>query len=82
MSLRILKSNIQVVHFLSRIASKDVVVLPKSVTPARIKSNKSPIALSPEDLELLDKLAGEGGKQSRFIKPNWGKKVSIKTFSI
>lgn len=60
---------------LPRIAAKDIVVLPKSITPARIKTNRLPAELKPEEVAQLDKLAGEGGKQQRFIKPPWGKKV-------
>lgn len=54
---------------------KDIVVLPKSVTPERIKTNRAPAELTPEEIAQLDKLAGEGGKQYRFIKPAWGRKV-------
>lgn len=37
--------------------------------------------LTPEEVAQLDKLAGEGGKQCRFIKPAWGRKVrALPTF--
>lgn len=51
--------------------NRGVVVLPKSVTPARIESNLKTIKLDEEDMNKLDKLA-EGGKQTRFTAPPWG----------
>ncbi|ODN81754.1 hypothetical protein L202_02139 [Cryptococcus amylolentus CBS 6039] len=51
--------------------NRGVVVLPKSVTPARIESNLKTVKLDEEDLARLDKIA-EGGKQKRFTAPPWG----------
>jgi glycerol 2-dehydrogenase (NADP+) len=56
--------------------SKDIVVLPKSVTPTRIASNmKGAITaarkLDRSDMEKLDGVAASG-KQKRFIMPPWG----------
>ncbi|KAJ7663566.1 NADP-dependent oxidoreductase domain-containing protein [Mycena rosella] len=55
--------------------AKDIVTLPKSVTPSRIASNTTgPLAalakLQPADIEALDGLAA-AGKQKRFIMPPW-----------
>ncbi|KAJ7655910.1 NADP-dependent oxidoreductase domain-containing protein [Mycena rosella] len=55
--------------------AKDIVTLPKSVTPSRIASNATgPLAalakLQPADIEALDGLAA-AGKQKRFIMPPW-----------
>ncbi|KAJ7191926.1 Aldo/keto reductase [Mycena pura] len=55
--------------------AKDVISLPKSVTPARIKANATgPIdamqKLQPDDIAALDALAA-AGKQKRFIMPPW-----------
>lgn len=51
--------------------NKGVVVLPKSVTEKRISSNKEVIALSKEDLEVLDGMAANG-KAKRLNMPRWG----------
>ncbi|KDQ52165.1 hypothetical protein JAAARDRAFT_40515 [Jaapia argillacea MUCL 33604] len=61
---------------LGYLLAKGMVVLPKSVTPARIASNfKGAIAalekLDQADVERLDGVA-PGGKQKRFITPPWG----------
>ncbi|CAK5284906.1 unnamed protein product [Mycena citricolor] len=55
--------------------AKDIITLPKSVTPSRIAANAAgPIAalgkLSKEEIERLDGLAA-AGKQKRFIMPPW-----------
>jgi glycerol 2-dehydrogenase (NADP+) len=69
-------------HFLSHVVyenpflvAKDIIALPKSVTPSRIASNvNGPVAalakLQPADIEVLDGLAA-AGKQKRFIMPPW-----------
>jgi glycerol 2-dehydrogenase (NADP+) len=51
--------------------SKGIVVLPKSVSPARIASNLQTVVISDEDLSRLETLASEG-KKHRTNKPNWG----------
>ncbi|KAH7909604.1 NADP-dependent oxidoreductase domain-containing protein [Hygrophoropsis aurantiaca] len=61
---------------LGYLLAKDVVVLPKSVTPARIASNFTGALaalqkLTPADVALLDGVAA-GGKQKRLIMPPWG----------
>lgn len=50
--------------------AKGHIVLPKSVTPARIESNLKAAALDASDVEKLDSLAASG-KQQRFVKPAW-----------
>ncbi|KAJ7767802.1 Aldo/keto reductase [Mycena metata] len=55
--------------------AKDIVTLPKSVTPSRIAANVSGglaalAKLQPADIEKLDGLAASG-KQKRFIMPPW-----------
>lgn len=60
---------------LGYLLAKDIVVLPKSVTPGRVASNYTgSIAalekLDASDIKTLDGLAA-GGKQKRFITPPW-----------
>ncbi|KAF8997112.1 NADP-dependent oxidoreductase domain-containing protein [Cyathus striatus] len=60
---------------LGYLVAKGVVVLPKSVTPARIASNLTGAVaaskkLDSDDIKKLDGLAAEG-KQKRFITPPW-----------
>ncbi|GAA6027136.1 hypothetical protein JCM8097_002421 [Rhodosporidiobolus ruineniae] len=50
--------------------ARDVVVLPKSVTPKRIEDNFKIIQLDQEDLDVLNGLHKTKGK--RFIQPDWG----------
>lgn len=52
-------------------AGKGVVALPKSVSEKRISSNKEIIALSCEELAVLDGLATKG-KAKRINTPLWG----------
>ncbi|KAJ6532960.1 Aldo/keto reductase [Mycena capillaripes] len=57
------------------LVAKDIITLPKSVTPSRIASNVNGglaalAKLQPADLEALDGLAA-AGKQKRFIMPPW-----------
>ncbi|CCM02169.1 uncharacterized protein FIBRA_04247 [Fibroporia radiculosa] len=61
---------------LGYLMAKNIVILPKSVTPARIISNyKGALAagskLTKEDIEQLDGVAASG-KQKRLIMPPWG----------
>ncbi|EPQ50913.1 Aldo/keto reductase [Gloeophyllum trabeum ATCC 11539] len=60
---------------LGYLIAKGIVALPKSVTPARIKSNfdgavRAASKLTKEDIAKLDAVA-PGGKQKRFIAPPW-----------
>ncbi|EKM75323.1 hypothetical protein AGABI1DRAFT_116442 [Agaricus bisporus var. burnettii JB137-S8] len=60
---------------LGYLLAKEMVVLPKSVTPSRITSNLSGAiraleTLTKADVERLDGLAA-AGKQNRFITPPW-----------
>jgi len=60
---------------LGYLLAKGIVILPKSVTPARIATNskgalEAQKKLSKGDLEKLDGVA-PGGKQRRFITPPW-----------
>ncbi|SCV74349.1 BQ2448_6781 [Microbotryum intermedium] len=50
--------------------ARNVVVLPKSVTPKRIIDNFQLVKLSSEDLDTLNNMHKTKGK--RFIKPDWG----------
>ncbi|KAN0084071.1 NADP-dependent oxidoreductase domain containing protein [Tylopilus felleus] len=61
---------------LGYLLAKNVVVLPKSVTPARIEANLGGALaaynkLNPDDVVKLDGVAANG-KQRRFIMPPWG----------
>ncbi|KZT04531.1 Aldo/keto reductase [Laetiporus sulphureus 93-53] len=61
---------------LGYLVAKDIVTLPKSVTPARIASNyrgalTAAAKLTKEDIEALDGVAA-AGKQKRMIAPPWG----------
>ncbi|KAH7903916.1 NADP-dependent oxidoreductase domain-containing protein [Hygrophoropsis aurantiaca] len=61
---------------LGYLLAKDIVVVPKSVTPARIESNFTGALaalqkLTPEDIAVLDGVAA-GGKQKRLIVAPWG----------
>ncbi|KAG2048214.1 Aldo/keto reductase [Suillus hirtellus] len=61
---------------LGYLLKKDIVVLPKSMSPSRIESNLTGALeayklLTPEDVKILDGVAA-GGKQKRFITPPWG----------
>ncbi|TQS33227.1 hypothetical protein Golomagni_06435, partial [Golovinomyces magnicellulatus] len=51
--------------------NKGSIVLPKSITPARIEENLHVISLSEDDLSLLDAQAANG-KQKRVNTPSWG----------
>ena len=50
---------------------RDIVVLPKSVTPARIKTNLELIDIDESDMLVLDNMAAEG-KQQRVNTPAFG----------
>ena len=50
-----------------------MIVLPKSVTPARIEKNIKVVKLDEEDMKTLNGL----NKGQRFVKPDWGKDVHL-----
>jgi glycerol 2-dehydrogenase (NADP+) len=50
--------------------NRGTVVLPKSVTPSRIESNRKVVSLDKEDMATLDQMAS-GGRQHRFNTPAW-----------
>ncbi|KAI7465255.1 Aldo/keto reductase [Hortaea werneckii] len=52
--------------------NQGVVVLPKSVTEARITQNRNVIKFEKEDLVMLDSLASQEGKAKRLNTPLWG----------
>ncbi|RMY53799.1 hypothetical protein D0865_05064 [Hortaea werneckii] len=52
--------------------NQGVVVLPKSVTEARITQNRHVIKFEEEDLVMLDSLASQEGKAKRLNTPLWG----------
>lgn len=51
--------------------NRGCIVLPKSVTKARITSNLEVITLTDEDMAVLDSMAANG-KQQRVNTPLWG----------
>lgn len=51
--------------------NRGCIVLPKSVTPARIEQNLSAVVLSEADVAALDSMAAKG-KQQRVNTPLWG----------
>ena len=53
------------------LVARGVVVIPKSVTPARIKENFTTIALSEDEIAVLSGFAEKNGTK-RFINPPWG----------
>lgn len=66
------------------LVAKDVVILPKSVTPARIEANLTGALaaynkLVADDVEKLDGVAANG-KQKRLIMPAWGESYSLRKY--
>lgn len=51
--------------------NRGCIVLPKSVTASRIEANLKAIALSKEDMGILEGMAA-AGKQQRVNTPLWG----------
>ncbi|EJS41723.1 gcy1p [Saccharomyces arboricola H-6] len=51
-------------------AQRGYVVLPKSVNPDRIKTNRNVFTLSDEDFEAINNIAKEEGEK-RVVHPNW-----------
>ncbi|KAJ9115510.1 hypothetical protein QFC22_005268 [Naganishia vaughanmartiniae] len=66
---------------LSYLVNRDIVVLPKSVSPTRIASNLNIIDLSKEDIETLNQL-GHGDKQKRYCNPPWGVDLKFKGWKV
>jgi glycerol 2-dehydrogenase (NADP+) len=54
-----------------------VVVLPKSVTPSRIKQNFDVIDLSEDEISTLSTFVEKSGGPRRFINPAWGKNLGF-----
>jgi hypothetical protein len=52
--------------------ARGIIVLPKSVTPSRIKENFDIIPLSNEEIEALSTYASTHGGPKRLIDPPWG----------
>ena len=50
--------------------NRGTVVLPKSVTPSRIESNRKVVSLDKDEMAVLDQMAS-GGQQHRFNTPAW-----------
>lgn len=55
------------------LVERGIIVLPKSVTPARIEKNIKLVKLDEEDMKSLNGL----NKGHRFVKPDWGKDVHL-----
>jgi len=55
------------------LVARGVCVLPKSVTPSRIKENFTTVELTEEDIAILEGFAEKNGGERRFIDPPWGK---------
>ncbi|KAI0765933.1 Aldo/keto reductase [Trametes elegans] len=71
---------------LGYLVAKDIVTLPKSVTPARIKSNidgalAAAKKLTKEDIAKLDGVAASG-KQLRQIQPPWGVELGFENWPV
>lgn len=53
--------------------SRNVIVLPKSVTPARIEKNFKLVKLDEDDMKTLQSL----NQDKRLIKPDWGTQIKM-----
>ncbi|EIM21377.1 2-methylbutyraldehyde reductase [Wallemia mellicola CBS 633.66] len=51
--------------------NRGVIVLPKSVTPARIAANAQLIDLTPEEINTIETME-DRGKKLRVVSPDWG----------
>ena len=60
------------------LVARGVCVLPKSVTPSRIKENFQIVPLSQEDKQVLENFAENHGGPKRFINPAWGRSLGEK----
>jgi hypothetical protein len=64
--------------FLSwHVVARGAIVLPKSVTPHRIKENFSVVELSKEDISALEEFAEKNGGPRRLIDPPWGRDLGF-----
>ena len=62
--------------------NRGCIVLPKSVTAARIEQNLEVVSISKEDMAVLDSMAATG-KQQRVNTPLWGHDlVSFTIFTV
>jgi glycerol 2-dehydrogenase (NADP+) len=55
------------------VVMRGVCVLPKSVTPSRIKENIDIVPLSTQERDVLEKFAESHGGKKRLINPPWGR---------
>jgi glycerol 2-dehydrogenase (NADP+) len=62
---------------LTWIVARRIVVLPKSVTPSRIKENFEIIELSEDEVSALSTFAEKHGGTRRFVDPPWGKNLGF-----
>ena len=53
-------------------------MLPKSVTPSRIKENFTTVPLEKHEKEILDRFAETHGGTKRLINPPWGRDLGEK----
>jgi glycerol 2-dehydrogenase (NADP+) len=56
-----------------KLVSRGAIVLPKSVTPSRIKENFTVVELSREDIVVLEEFSDMNGGPRRFVNPPWGR---------
>lgn len=62
---------------LSYLANRNIAVLPKSVTPARIAKNLELIDLSKQEIDQLSAFARETGTLKKFCQPPWGVDLKV-----
>ena len=60
-----------------RVVARGVVVLPKSVTPSRIKENFDIIELSKDEVSTLSTFAEKSGGKRRLVNPPWGRDLGF-----
>ena len=57
--------------------ARGTIVLPKSVTPSRIKENFAVVELSKEDITTLEEFAEKNGGPCRFVNLPWGRDIGF-----